>query len=258
MTSLLEDVAPSSPTCAWCGDPIPPWLNANARCCKKSCRQKLARFRVAPAGSVAAKPLRFGYGDPPYPGFARKLYGCAEVDHVELVDRLVDQFPDGWALSTHADSLLEVGAIVRESILRHPVASVAIGGPFAHLRTGIWRRGSRPVPSRRARNAWEPVIIYGGRPLDLAPSDVLDDVLDFPARTGKVNQGIIGAKPPAFSEWLFRQLGAQRGDELVDVFPGSGAVSKAWRLFQRAPDEVDSRVHRPSRFEGSQKGDRRR
>jgi hypothetical protein len=34
---------------------------------------------------------------------------------------------------------------------------------------------------------------------------------------------------------LFEVLNAQPGDELVDLFPGSGAVQKAWRYFNEAP-----------------------
>lgn len=39
---------------------------------------------------------------------------------------------------------------------------------------------------------------------------------------------IVGMKPPQFAEWVFRMLGAAPGDELDDLYPGSGAVSLAW------------------------------
>lgn len=35
-------------------------------------------------------------------------------------------------------------------------------------------------------------------------------------------------KPPQFAVWMFQQLGARAGDELVDLCPGSGAISEAW------------------------------
>jgi hypothetical protein len=34
-------------------------------------------------------------------------------------------------------------------------------------------------------------------------------------------------KPPQFAIWMFTQLGARAGDELVDLYPGSGAVAEA-------------------------------
>ncbi len=40
--------------------------------------------------------------------------------------------------------------------------------------------------------------------------------------------GLIGGKPLPFSKWIFSLLGAQLGDEFVDIFPGTGAVSAAW------------------------------
>ena len=42
---------------------------------------------------------------------------------------------------------------------------------------------------------------------------------------------LIGMKPPEFAVWMFAQLGALPGDELADIFPGSGAISRAWELY---------------------------
>jgi hypothetical protein len=38
----------------------------------------------------------------------------------------------------------------------------------------------------------------------------------------------MGRKPLAFCAWLFDLLGMRPGDELEDLFPGTGIVSKAW------------------------------
>ena len=35
----------------------------------------------------------------------------------------------------------------------------------------------------------------------------------------------MGAKPAAFCWWVFDLLGALPGDELVDLFPGSGGIT---------------------------------
>ena len=45
---------------------------------------------------------------------------------------------------------------------------------------------------------------------------------------------VVGAKPAAFCWWLFDLLGALPGDELVDLFPGSGGIGRAWRLYSSA------------------------
>jgi hypothetical protein len=39
---------------------------------------------------------------------------------------------------------------------------------------------------------------------------------------------VIGAKPAAVCRWIFTLLGAGPGDTLDDLFPGSGAVGRAW------------------------------
>jgi hypothetical protein len=46
----------------------------------------------------------------------------------------------------------------------------------------------------------------------------------------------IGAKPAAVCRWIFDLLGAAPGDRLDDLFPGSGAVGRAWAAFTRSPE----------------------
>ena len=48
-------------------------------------------------------------------------------------------------------------------------------------------------------------------------------------------------KPPQFAVWMFCQLGARLGDELVDLYPGSGAIAEAWRRYTAAASDT-SRV----------------
>ena len=40
-----------------------------------------------------------------------------------------------------------------------------------------------------------------------------------------------GTKPAAFCRWVFTLLGAAPADSLDDLFPGSGAVSRAWAAY---------------------------
>ena len=181
--------------------------------------------------------MRFCYSDPPYPELAERYYKghpafAGEVDHAELIAKLASDFPDGWALSTSADAL-----------------QVVLGMCPAGTRVAIWVKGSRAGESWRARNAYEPVLIYKGRARKIVRDEHLDDVLIWGGRQRTHPGALVGMKSAAFCEWMFRQLGALAGDELVDLFPGSGAVSRAWRLFSNPGDPAHRRRRVPSRLE---------
>lgn len=187
--------------------------------------------------------MRFAYADPPYPGLARRYYGTEEVDHPELIARVCREFPDGWALSTSSEALRDVWAICP-----------------AGARVACWVKGPRPCVSWRPRSAWEPLIVVGGRPRRLEVAEDLSDVLLWGGRQHSHPDALVGMKPAAFCEWMFRQLGAMAGDELVDLFPGSGAVGRAWSLYAApvagagghdpSPRESDDRS-RPGRHDAS-------
>lgn len=53
----------------------------------------------------------------------------------------------------------------------------------------------------------------------------LRDYIDSPIMLKK---GLTGAKPPKVCRWIFCCLGAEKGDELVDLFPGTGIVTDTW------------------------------
>lgn len=42
-----------------------------------------------------------------------------------------------------------------------------------------------------------------------------------------------GAKPERVCHWAFELVGAEPDDELIDMFPGTGAVTRAWRTWRR-------------------------
>lgn len=210
--------------CDWCRRELSPQARSDARTCSQACRQAKARFRVAPAAGATDRPLLLAYADPPYPGFARRLYGCAEVDHAELVSRLVREYPDGWALSTHAHSLRDVLGLCPHDV-----------------RVASWHRGERRSRARRARSAWEPVIYRGGRLRDIPPHESCCDALAWSGRQHSHPGALVGMKPAQFCVWMFGLLGARAGDTLVDLYPGSGAVTRAWQLFAGGRDGYPSR-----------------
>lgn len=201
--------------CAWCGAVLPAGKRQDSKFCDKKCRQASWRFKVVACSSSATdRSMIFAYADPPYPGKSKYYPERSEVDHASLVDRLTTDYPDGWVLSTSSGSLRDVLALCP-----------------AGVRVCAWFRGARPTKSRRALTSWEPVIVCGGRPLQIASSQDLRDALIYQGRFRAFPGAMIGMKPPAFCEWMFRQLGAVRGDRLDDLFPGSGAVTHAWERY---------------------------
>lgn len=172
--------------------------------------------------------MRFAYADPPYPGCARYYLGenpaAKEVNHRILIGWLVSEFPDGWALSTSSTALRDVLAVAPPC-----VRIAAWCKPFA-----TWKLGGRATS---VPYTWEPVLFFGGSPRERTKR--LGVVCrDFVLASPPMRQRVPGEKPPAFSWWVFSMLGAEPGDEMVDVFPGSGAVGEAWRSWCGAWDKT--------------------
>jgi hypothetical protein len=89
----------------------------------------------------------------------------------------------------------------------------------------------RPTRSRRPISAWEPLIVDGGRELPLDEPQAVRDALAYGGRYRTFPGAMTGMKPPQFAVWMFSQLGARADDELVDLYPGSGAIGEAWRRY---------------------------
>jgi len=156
--------------------------------------------------------MRFAYADPPYVGCAHRYPEKTEVDHDALIASLVADYPDGWALSCHTPSLRYLLPLCPED-----VRVMAWVKPFAAFK-----------PNVNPAYAWEPVIVRGGR----KRTREQETVRDWVSVNITLERGMVGAKPDAFCFWLFDVLGMERGDEFVDVFPGSGAVTRAWQKWQ--------------------------
>lgn len=165
--------------------------------------------------------MRFAYADPPYLGCSATHYSDhpehAVYDTVEghktLIDRLVDEFPDGWALSMASTNLRTLLPLCPDDV-----------------RVGSW---TKPFAAFKANvtvaYAWEPVVFRGGR----KRSREQDTVRDWVAVGITLKRGLTGVKPDEFCNWIFSVLNIHPGDEFVDVFHGSGAVTRAWDSWQR-------------------------
>jgi hypothetical protein len=171
--------------------------------------------------------MRFAYADPPYPGLARKYYKneptyAGEVDHAALIASLEASGYDGWALSTSRDALRTVLPLCPEGAKVCPWVK-PIG------------TSSR---TRGLHNTWEPLIVVRGRELQPGKRDWL---CAQPARGGG---SLPGRKPLAFCAFLFDALGMLPGDELDDLFPGTGVVSRAWAALSPRTSHDVSPGHR--------------
>lgn len=150
--------------------------------------------------------------DPPYIGCAGFYAENTEVDHAELVTRLVDEYPDGWALCLHSPSLKQI-----LNLCPADVRVMAWVKPFA-----IFKPNVNPAYS------WEPVIVRGGR----RRTREQDTVRDWVAANITLRRGMVGVKPDEFSFWLFEVLNLMPGDTLHDIYPGTGAITRAWDKYQ--------------------------
>jgi hypothetical protein len=156
--------------------------------------------------------VRIAYADPPYPGCAH-LYRdhpdyAGEVDHAALIERLERDY-DGWVLHTSSTALPLVVPLVPEG-----ARFMAWVKPFAAFKRNV------PVAY-----AWEPVIVKAARKPTVTDLLVLRDWVSEPIT---LRRGLTGAKPEAVCFWAFEVVGAQPDDDLDDLFPGTGAVGRAW------------------------------
>ncbi len=176
-----------------------------------------------PHPEEATGTMRFAYVDPPYLGCGKKHYGHQHADaadydsfeaHAALLESLAEY--EAWALSLHTPSL--------RVILPLCPSGVRVGAwvkPFASFKPGV-----------NPAYCWEPVIFFGGRSAVGRGSRHAATVRDYVSANITMGRGVSGAKPEAFCFWLFEFLGARDGDEFVDLFPGSGAVARAWETWR--------------------------
>lgn len=162
--------------------------------------------------------LRIAYADPPYIGCAH-LYSdqpdfSGEVDHAALIASL-EEF-DGWVL--HAAATARSMAILAPLVERTGARWMSWTKPFAAFKRNV-----------SVAYAWEPVIVKAARKPVVSKRLVMRDWI---AESITLRRGLTGAKPEAVCHWAFEMLGARPEDDLVDLFPGTGAVAKAWNTWK--------------------------
>lgn len=178
--------------------------------------------------------MKLAIADPPYHGRAHRYYGLGghgggggnrrkykaddnpeahlwdKVEtHLKLIETLNNEF-EGWAIAMSSHNL---------SIYLSEVQT----GSTSPYRVGAWIKPSSVPSGSRIRNGWEPVLfrIPNSRRSHAFGFKTQDYVIANPLRNN-----FIGSKPPAWTKWVLSVLGATKEDEIIDLFPGSGAVSK--------------------------------
>jgi len=197
--------------CTWCERLE--LQNPRAKFCSRRCRQAAFRLRRrSHQVYLAESPGTFAYADPPFPGLAAKYYHSQEVDHVELIASLVDRNYAGWALSTSPRALSDILPLCPKG-----------------ARVCAWVKPIGVSPRTAGlHNSWEALIVVGGRKQRPGRRDWLR------AQPARGWGDLIGRKPIAFCAWLFECLGMSPGDVLVDLFPGTGMVTRAWKEMCRS------------------------
>jgi hypothetical protein len=117
---------------------------------------------------------------------------------------------DGWAMSASSTSL--------QAILPLAPAGVRIAAwtkPFAAFKRNV-----------RCAYTWEPVIFRAGRDASKDGAPVTRDHL---SQVITLKKGLTGAKPEAFCRWILALLGWVPGDEVDDIFPGTGIMGTVLR-----------------------------
>ena len=158
--------------------------------------------------------VRFAYADPPYIGCSHLYPEKQEVDHRQLIGMLVSEFTDGWALSCSSPSLAFLLPLCPGD-----VRVMAWVKPFAAFKANVG-----------VAYAWEPVIVRGGR----KRTREQPTVRDWHSEVITLKRGLVGAKPDSFCRWLLDVLNYQDGDEIIDLYPGTGTMTDAAKQMRLA------------------------
>jgi len=184
--------------------------------------------------------MKLGIADPPYYGRANRYYGsgsgggggnrriykpdyhpeAAKWDtkeaHQELVEQLNEQF-DSWviAMSSHNLSMY---------------LNWCETGSSSDYRVCAWVKTTSVPSGSRIRNGFEPVLLklHKSRRSTYRGTRTRDYFIAPAPRTG-----FLGAKPSGWTYWVLDLMGYELGDEVVDLFNGSGAVKEAIDLYIR-------------------------
>ena len=181
--------------------------------------------------------MKLAIADPPYLGRAVRWYskeGCGDgyginqadnhpqaaiwdtpEAHADLAKQLLNEY-DGFAIALTVHSLSTYLSVIETD-------------SHNGIRVGAWIKPQSIPSGSRIKTSWEPVIfkIPKERRGYKAGKKCDDHLIANPPRLG-----FYGAKPQEWTHWALDVLGYQQGDEVIDLFAGSGAVSEAIKSYR--------------------------
>jgi hypothetical protein len=158
--------------------------------------------------------MKFAYADPPYYKHGKRLYKDLHPDaaiwdsqqsHLDLIDKLYTEYPDGFALSCNPSDLAWILPV------------------YPDLRVCVWAKTFHQIRPTTVQYAWEAVLLYGGR----KDNKRKPMVRDWISCARSMRKGLVGAKPLTFNLWILDLLNYQAGDQLDDLFPGTNGMAEA-------------------------------
>lgn len=148
--------------------------------------------------------------------------------HHDLMTRMCDEY-DSWAMSLSTPSLQQL-----------------LAGAPSDTRIGAWVKPFAVFkPNVNPAYTWEPVFFWHVRGKRSRAEPTVRDftwpAIEAPAVACNITlkRGLTGVKPEGFCFWMFEMLGLTLDDTLDDLFPGSGAVRRAWIKWRRQLLEVE-------------------
>jgi hypothetical protein len=159
---------------------------------------------------------RLAYADPPYLGCCGRYghrhdepWGCWDdpATHEALI-RHLSEF-DGWAMSGTSGSLRTLLPMLPDDV-----------------RVAAWVKPWCSFKTANPAYAWEPVLFRSARGWKDRGGRTVLTVRDWLAESVTLRKPVIGAKPERFCRWVLDLMGHEDGDELVDIFPGSGVMDR--------------------------------
>ena len=157
--------------------------------------------------------MKFAYADPPYFGMGKKMYQKHHdeafifddrMTHIDLMINLNNEY-DGWALSCNP----------RDLVWLLPEAP-------DKTRVAVWVKPYAQIRPVMTQYMYECVLFKTNKKLGSRKPMVKDWLMTSPTR----KTGLQGAKPDEFNKWILDLLGYENGDELVDLFKGTGSMER--------------------------------
>ena len=185
---------------------------------------------------VAMINLKLAIADPPYLGRANRWYGdgCGDgygigradshpearkwddpKSHTDLVHELNANY-DSWAIAMTVHSLSTYLSVINTDSRNG-------------IRVMSWIKPASVTSGSRVTNSWEPVIVKIAKERRGWTTGVhIKDYLS----AAPMRSGFIGAKPEAWTHWVLDAMGYVEGDQVTDIFSGSGAVTHALNSYR--------------------------